>query len=57
MAAPVDAAGGPGPPRVLFSAAGWLDYDVARDGRILGVVLQVVGAEQPLAIFANWRGR
>jgi hypothetical protein len=42
---------------VLFSAAGWLDYDVARDGRILGVVLQVVGAEQPLAIFANWRGR
>ncbi|HUF23278.1 MAG TPA: hypothetical protein VMN81_04045, partial [Vicinamibacterales bacterium] len=57
MAAPIDAAGVPGPPRTLFSVAAWLDYDVARDGRLVAVVLEVVGAEQPLAVIVNWRGR
>lgn len=57
MAAPIDAAGVPGPPRVLFNAAAWLDYDVAGDGRLVAVVLDVVGADQPLAVIVNWRGR
>jgi len=57
MAAPIDASGVPGHARVLFDAGGWLDYDVTRDGRIVAVVAELVGAEQPLAVFANWRGR
>jgi Tol biopolymer transport system component len=57
MAAPIDAAGVPGPPRPLFNVAAWLDYDVAHDGRIVAVVLQVVGADQPLGVIVNWRGR
>ena len=57
MAAPIDAAGVPGTARALFSATEWLDYDVARDGRIIAVVLEVVGAEQPLTVIVNWRGR
>ena len=56
MAAPIDATGVPGPPRALFNVA-WVDYDVARDGRIVAVVREVVGAEQPLAVIVNWRGR
>ena len=56
MAAPIDAAGVPGPPRALFRVE-WVDYDVALDGRIVAVVLEVVGAEQPLAVIVNWRGR
>ena len=54
MAASIDAAGVPGPPRALFDVTGWLDYDVARDGRFIAVVSQVVGAEQPLAVIVNW---
>jgi len=57
MAAPINAAGVPGLPRVLFNAPGWLDYDVAHDGRFVAVVAEVVGADQPLAVFVNWRGR
>ena len=57
MAVPIDAAGLPGAPRALFSTAGWLDYDVTRDGRVIAVVVDVIGAEQPLAVFVNWRGR
>ncbi len=57
MAVPVDASGVPGPVRALFSVAAWKEYDVARDGRILAVVIEVVGAEQPLAVIVNWRGR
>ena len=29
----------------------------ARDGRIVAVVLEVAGADQPLSVFVNWRGR
>ncbi len=57
MAAPIDEAGVPGTPRALFDVKDWLDYDVARDGRFIAVVSQVVGAEQPLAVIVNWRGR
>ena len=57
MAAPIDASGAPGTPRALFDVKDWLDYDVARDGRFIAVVSQVVGAEQPLAVIVNWRGR
>jgi Tol biopolymer transport system component len=57
MAVPIDASGVPGAARVLFNAPGWLDYDVARDGRLVAVVVEVVGAEQPLAVIVNWRGR
>jgi hypothetical protein len=57
MAAPVDAAGMPGRPRVLFDVRTWLDYDVARDGRFIAVVSQFNGAEQPLAVIVNWRPR
>jgi len=57
MAAPIDAAGVPGTPRALFDVSAWLDYDVARDGRFIAVVSEVVGAEQPLAVIVNWRGR
>jgi len=57
MAAPIDAAGVPGPPRALFNVASWMDYDITRDGRVVAVVREVVGAEQPLVVFANWRGR
>ena len=55
MAAPIDAAGVPGPPRTLFDVRAWLDYDVARDGRFIAIVSQVVGAEKPLAVILNWR--
>jgi Tol biopolymer transport system component len=54
MAAPIDAAGVPGPPRVLFDVPRWLDFDVARDGRFIAVVTQIVAAEQPLAVIVNW---
>ena len=54
MAAPIDASGLPGPPRVLFDVPRWNDFDVARDGRFIAVVTQVVGAEQPLAVIVNW---
>ena len=57
MAVPIDPSVVPGSPRVLFNTAGWFDYDVARDGRIIAVVLEVVGAEQPLAVIVNWRER
>jgi eukaryotic-like serine/threonine-protein kinase len=57
MAAPVDASGAPGTPRALFDVRGWLDYDVALDGRFVALISQVVGAEQPLAVIVNWRGR
>jgi hypothetical protein len=57
MAAPIDAAGVPGPPSALFNVASWMDYDITHDGRIVAVVRQVVGAEQPLAVFVNWQGR
>jgi len=57
MIAPIDAAGMPGTPRALFAVPAWLDYDVARDGRFVAVVQQVIGAEQPLAVIVNWRGR
>jgi Tol biopolymer transport system component len=57
MAAPIDAAGVPGPPRALFNAAAWMDYDITHDGRVVVVVVEVVGADQPLAVFVNWRGR
>jgi Tol biopolymer transport system component len=54
MAAPIDASGVPGTPRALFDVKAWLDYDVARDGRFIAVVSEVVGAEQPLAVLVNW---
>ena len=57
MAVPIDASGTPGQARVLFNTAGWFDYDVARNGKILAVVLEVFGAEQPLTVIVNWRGR
>jgi serine/threonine protein kinase/Tol biopolymer transport system component len=57
MAAPIDAAGVPGQPRALFNVARWLDYDIARDGRILAVVLEVIAADQPLTVIVNWTGR
>ena len=57
MAASIDAGGLPGTPRALFDVGAWLDYDVARDGRFIAVVSEVVGAEQPLAVIVNWRGR
>jgi Tol biopolymer transport system component len=57
MAVPIDASGVPGPARALFSVPAWQDYDVTRDGRIVAVVLEVVGADQPLAVIVNWRGR
>jgi serine/threonine protein kinase/Tol biopolymer transport system component len=57
MAVPIDASGVPGQARALFNVAAWQDYDVTRDGRIVAVVPEVVGAEQPLAVIVNWRGR
>jgi serine/threonine protein kinase/Tol biopolymer transport system component len=54
MAAAIDAAGLPGPPRVLFDVPRWIDFDVARDGRFIAVVTQVVASEQPLAVIVNW---
>jgi dipeptidyl aminopeptidase/acylaminoacyl peptidase len=57
MAVPIDASGVPGQARALFNVTGWQDYDVTRDGRILAVVAEVVGADQPLALIVNWRGR
>jgi len=55
VAVSIDSAGEPGAPRVLFDVSTWLDYDVARDGRFIAIVSQVVGAEQPLAAIVNWR--
>ncbi|HUR21072.1 MAG TPA: protein kinase [Vicinamibacterales bacterium] len=57
MAVPIEASGAPGAARELFSVATWQDYDVARDGRLLAIVLEVVGADQPLSVIVNWRGR
>ena len=57
MTVPINAAGAPGPARALFDVPRWLDYDVAQDGRFVAVVVAVIGAEQPLAVFVNWRGR
>ncbi len=57
MAVPIDAAGAPGQVRALFDVPRWLEYDVASDGRFVAVVADVIGAEQPLAVFVNWRGR
>jgi Tol biopolymer transport system component len=54
MAAAIDASGVPGPPRVLFDVPRWIDFDVARDGRFIAVVTQVIAAEQPLAVIVNW---
>jgi serine/threonine protein kinase len=54
MVATIDASGAPGTPRALFDVRAWLDYDVTRDGRFIAVVSEVVGAEQPLAVLANW---
>jgi Tol biopolymer transport system component len=55
MAAAIDAGGVPGQPRVLFDVPRWIDFDVARDGRFVAVVTQVIAAEQPLAVIVNWR--
>ena len=57
MAVPINAAGAPGQARALFDVPRWLDYDVASDGRLVAVIIDVVGADQPLAVFVNWRGR
>jgi Tol biopolymer transport system component len=54
MAAPISDGGVPGTPRALFPAKGWLDYDVAGNGRFIAVVSQRVTGEQPLAVILNW---
>ena len=45
-----------GNPVSLFRlTTGWLDYDVAPDGkRFLAVVSDVIGREQPVTVVMNW---
>ena len=55
MAAPIDASGMPGTARPLFDVRGWGDFDVARDGRFVAIVAEVLGREQPLSVIVNWK--
>jgi Tol biopolymer transport system component/predicted Ser/Thr protein kinase len=54
MAVSIDASGRPGAARALFDARNWLDFDVAKDGRFIANVAQVVSREQPLSIIVHW---
>jgi eukaryotic-like serine/threonine-protein kinase len=54
MMVPIDAGGNPGAARALFDARGWLDFDVARDGRVIANVISVVARELPLSVIVNW---
>ena len=54
MVAEIDAAGRPQPARRLFDARGWFDFDVARDGRFIANVTQVIARELPLSVILNW---
>jgi hypothetical protein len=46
----------PGDTRTLFSTGprGWLDFDVAPDGRFLAHVPEVIAREQPVTVIVNW---
>ena len=56
MMVPIDAEGNPGAARALFDARGWLDFDVARDGRFIANVAKVLSRELPLSVIVNWSG-
>jgi hypothetical protein len=36
------------------SSSPWVDYDVASDGRFLGIVPEVMANQQPLTVLLNW---
>ncbi len=55
MAVAIDGAGNAGPPRALFNAANWRDFDVARDGRFIAVVSTATAGDRPLTMIVNWR--
>ncbi len=55
MAVAIDAAGKAGPPRALFDAANWRDFDVARDGRFIAVVSTATAGDRPMTMIVNWR--
>jgi Tol biopolymer transport system component len=54
LLAEIDAAGRPQPARRIFDAPGWFDFDIARDGRFIANVTQVVARELPLSVILNW---
>jgi Tol biopolymer transport system component/predicted Ser/Thr protein kinase len=54
LVAEIDAAGRPQPARPLFDARSWFDFDVARDGRFIANVTQVIARELPLSVILNW---
>ena len=54
LVAEIDDAGRPQPARRLFEARGWFDFDVARDGRFIANVTQVIARELPLSVILNW---
>jgi Tol biopolymer transport system component len=41
-------------PVLLFGPVRWNEFDVARDGRLLAVVLEQLAAEGPLTAILNW---